>query len=76
MTKAEAYTLAQRRANATRERFEVFEHVGDYGRPGGDIEAQHTYRVVRAGIEKDSLVERGVWALVAIAEPEADGGRR
>jgi hypothetical protein len=71
MTKAEAFALAQRRANKTRENYDVLEHVGDYGRPGGDIEATHNYRVVPAeSVERDVLADRSVWALVAIAEPE------
>lgn len=63
--KAEALKLAQELADLRRRTYEVYEHVGHYGRPGGDIEATHEYRVVPG----DRDTGRLTWALVAVIEP-------
>lgn len=63
-TKDIAYARAQRKANETRTKHEVWEHVGDYGRPTGDIPARHVYRVLPSGAEPGDG-----WAMIAIAEP-------
>lgn len=67
-SKEAAYELAQKRANATRKPFGVWEHVGDYGRPGGDIPARHTY-MVRPLDQPDPVRD---WALIGTADPEPE----
>jgi hypothetical protein len=65
-TKETAMDRAQRRADHEGEKFEVWEHVGDYGRPGGDIPARHTFRVLPFESEPGDG-----WAMIAIAEPKS-----
>lgn len=60
------YQQAQERANKTGKPMGVWEHVGDYGKPSGDIPARHTFSV-RPLDAKDPDPD---WALVATADPE------
>lgn len=62
----EAVNRAQRIANETGNAHGVWEHVGSYGLPTGDVPARHTFRVVsfnRPDMPND-------WALVACVDPE------
>lgn len=65
-SKEEAFAVAQQRANDTRRRFDVYEHVGDYGRPGGDIEATHDYMVRSSTLPPPA----STWAFIATADPQ------
>lgn len=61
----DAKARAQRLANERNEAHGVWEHVGLYGLPSGDIPARHTFKV-----EPFSKPEPGAeWALVACADP-------
>jgi len=61
--------LAQLRANATRQPFGVWVHVGDYGRRGGDQPARGVYRVQPLVCDMPSD-----WACIGRVDPEPDGG--
>lgn len=58
--------LAQKRANATREQYGVWEHVGLYGHMHGDVPARHTFRAHAMSRPDPDIT----WALVAIVDPE------
>lgn len=64
--KEQAFQLAQLRANSTSKPCGVWEHVGDYGRPGGDIEARHTFSV--RSLDLPDLPRD--WALIGTADPD------
>ena len=61
-----AQARAQRLANEKQDAQGVWEHVGCYGRPEGDIEARHTFKVQSLN-KPDPPAE---WALVACVDPE------
>ena len=63
--KADALALGQKRADSLKEPVGIYEHVGDYGRPGGDIPGLHVYKVVPFS-RPDPPRE---WALIACADP-------
>ena len=62
----EAIARAQRMANDKNEAQGVWEHVGCYGYPSGDIPARHTFKVI--ALSKPDP-DTKVWALVATADP-------
>jgi hypothetical protein len=57
---------AQRMANLKGEPYGVWEHVGLYGHPSGDIRGQHTFKIL-AFSRPDP---EDVYALVACVDPE------
>jgi hypothetical protein len=61
-----AMARAQQQANAKREAFGVWEHVGQYGLPAGDLAARHTF-TTRPFSKPDPADD---WALVACVDPE------
>jgi hypothetical protein len=65
VTRDEAYATARRLVDADGRQREVYRHVGDYGRRGGDIPATGNYCIVLGGTNKPTC-----WALIAIVEPE------
>ena len=68
-TQAEAVAAAQRLANRSAEPWGVWEHVGDYGRPSGDIAARHTFLLRRLSTPDPA----SDYALVACVDPEPRG---
>ncbi len=64
----DAIQRAQRQANASKEPFGVWEHVGLYGYPGGDIPARHTFKT-QAFSQSDP---GNIWALVACVDPDPE----
>lgn len=50
----------------------VFEHVGHYGRPEGDIAATHKVVVRPSGFRSNALLENTAWALVGIFETRTE----
>ena len=64
LTYADAVAAAKHMANTYKRPYEIFYHCGEYGRPQGDIKANGTYRIRRAG-QPDSPGE----VLVAIVGP-------
>lgn len=70
MTRAEALLLGQQRADSLGEPVGIYEHVGDYGRPEGDIPGRHDYKVVQFS-RPDPASE---WALIASADPAPKAG--
>lgn len=62
---SEALAAAQARANSTGRDLEVWEHVGDYGNPTGDIPARHTFTIQLTQVDKPND-----WAMIAIVRPE------
>jgi hypothetical protein len=70
MTAREALiAAAQHRANRMLQTYEVQEHVGNYGRRSGDIEARHEYRVALVASLNDDAVADG-WVTIAIVQPD------
>jgi hypothetical protein len=66
LSKDAAAQRAQQLANSHHEAYGVWEHVGLYGHPWGDIEARHTFRVQSFNrVDPDSA-----WALVVCVDPE------
>jgi len=64
--KRAALYRAQALANENASAYGVWEHVGCYGRAGGDIRATHQLRVL--SLNRPDPTDD--WALVAMADPE------
>jgi hypothetical protein len=64
--KEDAIKRAQRQANETKQAHGVWEHVGLYGRPEGDVAARHVFKT--QSFDKPDPPEE--WALVAAVDPE------
>ena len=63
----EAHARAQRLANDKQDAQGVWEHVGRYGYPEGDIPARHSFKVQSLNRPDPDTKE---WALVACVDPE------
>lgn len=57
--------FAQRQANKHNEPYGVWEHVGDYGKPSGDIAARHTFKA--QALSRPDPDDQ--WAMLAIVDP-------
>ena len=57
--------FAKRQAAKHGEPYGIWEHVGLYGQPTGDIEARHTFKAVALSKPDPS----GEWALVSTVDP-------
>lgn len=62
----EALQRAQRLANDKHDAHGVWEHVGSFGYPSGDIPARHTFKV--QSLNKPDPTDD--WVLVATCDPE------
>lgn len=68
--RAGAFTRAQKLATMRQCPMGVWEHVGSYGHPSGDVPARGTYTVRPL----DSHDPGAVWALVGTVDPEPTEG--